>query len=389
MKSTVLNHVALLAMVVMLTISACTSATPAQTSLPVQATSTTATQPSPTPILTSTPIPTTTAVPPTPTITPTLTPVFTEADCPKLEVLCIGLVTQVGAITDNGFNQSAWEGIQRAHDEMNAVVNYIESRDSQDYFTNIGSFVDREYDLIVTIGFSMASATIEAATTYTETYFIGVDQYQSVTNPNLVGLIFHEDQAGFLAGALAANMTKTGIVAGEYGSYITPVVAFHDGFQNGARYVTPDIKILSTYHPTDDKAFSDPQWGATTAAEAIQSGADVIFAAAGQTGNGGLIEVASHPGLFCIGVDIDQWQTLKEAHPCLISSAMKMVDEGVYELFQAYWQGEPVTGNYYGQAGLAPYYDFENLVPQSVKDSLAEIAAALEDGSLSTGYSRP
>jgi basic membrane protein A len=313
---------------------------------------------------------------------------LSEADCPRPEVLCIGLVTDVGELMDHSFNQSAWEGVQQAQAELGALVNYIQTTDTNDYAVNIAYFADRGYDVIVTVGFALGPVTTEVSQRYPDTYFIGIDQYQSVTLPNLVGLIFHEDQAGFLAGALAAMMSRTGTVAGVYGTNdVPPVVAFHDGFQNGALYINPNITVISTYHPGGfDVAFADPAWGASTAAQAIQNGADVIFGAGGQTGNGALIETVSHPGLYCIGVDTDQWETLPDARPCLISSAMKLIDPDLFGLIQAYWQGNPRAGNYYGQVGLAPFHDFENLIPQSVKDRLTEIAAALDNGSLSTGY---
>jgi basic membrane protein A len=346
-------------------------------------------QPTSTPEPTFTSTPTATEVPPTPTITSTLPPIVTEEDCPKPELLCIGLVTDLNKLMDHAFNQSTWESLEVVQEETQALVNYIETTDANDYLANIATFAEKEYDLVVTVGFSLGPATMEAARNYPATYFIGVDQYQSVTLPNLAGLIFHEDQAGFLAGALAAQMTKTGIITGIYGSNIEPVVAFHDGYLYGAQYINPDISVLSTYHPADDIAFNDPDWGAATASDAIEQGADVIFAAAGRTGHGALIETASYPGLFCIGSDIDQWETLVDAHACLISSAMKLPGEGVRELIQSFWQGNPASGNYYGPVGLAPFYAFENLIPQDVKDRLSEIITALRDGSLPTGYTAP
>ena len=113
---------------------------------------------------------------------------------------------------------------------------------------------------------------------------------------------------------------------------VPPVVAFNEGYQNGAMSVNPDINIIATYHPGGlDVAFTDPEWGATTAQQAIDQGADVIFGAGGQTGNGALIQTAGNEGLWCIGVDTDQWETVPEAHPCLISSAMKLITPGVVD----------------------------------------------------------
>ena len=117
----------------------------------------------------------------------------------------------------------------------------------------------------------------------------------------------------------------------------------------------------------------------------------MVFGAGGNTGNGALQEVAAAPGagtdLFCIGVDTDQWETLPAAHPCLVSSAMKLITPSVAELIAAYAaDGTMTSGNYFGGAGLAPFHDFEETIPQEVKDKLDEISAGLADGSISTGY---
>jgi basic membrane protein A len=315
-----------------------------------------------------------------------------EADCASEDVFCVGLVTDVGEVDDKSFNQSAWEGVQAAEEEYNAVTNYVETKDGKDYAANIALFADKNYDVIVTVGFAMGEATGIAAAEYPDIQFIGVDQWFDGSIPNVTGLLFHEDQAGFLAGVLAAKMSKTGMVAAVLGTdLIPPVVAFKEGYEAGARYVNPDINLISTYHPGGlDVAFTDPEWGGATAKQAIDNGADVIFGAGGKTGNGALEEVAaqtaSNPDLYCIGVDSDQWLTVPAAHPCLISSAMKLITPGVVELVKMAKEGTSPGGVYFGATGLAPYHDFEDTVPQDVKDLVNELAAGLIDGSISTGY---
>jgi len=309
-------------------------------------------------------------------------------DCSKEEVFCVGLVTDVGEIDDKSFNQSAWEGVQLAEEKLGAHIDYVETGDAKDYGANIALFADENYDVIVTVGFALGEATIEAAGQYPDIKFIGVDQFQGDTIDNLVGLVFNEDKAGFQAGALAAMMTQTDTIAAVLGTdLVPPVVAFKEGYEAGAKYINPDINIISTYHPGGlDVAFTDPEWGASTAAQAIDQGADVIFGAGGKTGNGALIETAGHEGLYCIGVDSDQWGTVPEAHACLISSAMKLITPGVFDLIKAAKEGNFPAGNYFGDTGLAPFHDFDSTVPQDVKDKLAEIAAGLADGSITTGY---
>jgi len=184
-------------------------------------------------------------------------------------------------------------------------------------------------------------------------------------------------------------MTKTGTIAAVLGTnLVPPVQAFGFGYKAGAEYIKSDINVIKTYHPGGlDVAFTDPEWGATTAKQALDSGADVVFGAGGKTGNGALIEVAGNAGKYCIGVDSDQWETVPEAHACLISSAMKLITPGVITLIKAAKDGSiQAGGNFYGDAGLASFHDFDSTIPADVKTKLDEIAKGLKDGTLSTGY---
>ena len=312
----------------------------------------------------------------------------------------IGLVTDVGRVNDRSFNQSAWEGVKQAGEQLGLKegddYKYIETNDAKDYADNMQQFIDAGYNVIVTVGFGLGEATAAAAKANPDIQFIGVDQFQGwafdddTANdiPNLTGLIFHEDHAGYLAGTLAANMSKSGTIAAVLGTdLVPPVVAFNEGYVAGAKAAKPDIKIISTYHPGEiSQAFVDPEWGAATAKQAIDKGADVVFGAGGQTGNGALQEVATHEGLYCIGVDTDQWFTVPAAQPCLISSATKEITPGVKNLVIQASEGKFPGGNYFGDAGLAPFHDFEDQIPQEVKDELERINKGLKDGSISTGY---
>ena len=320
-----------------------------------------------------------------------------EADCASEDVFCVGLVTDVGEVDDKSFNQSAWEGVQRAEAELGvAKVDFIETKDAKDYAANIGLFANNGYDVIVTVGFAMGEATAEAATEYPDIDFIGVDQFQAwqfdedTENDftNVTGLIFPEDKSGFMAGALAGMLSQSGTIAAVLGTdLVPPVVAFKEGYEAGARHVNPDINLISTYHPGGlDVAFVDPEWGASTAKQAMDQGADVIFGAGGKTGNGALIEVAGNEGVFCIGVDSDQWETVPEAHPCLVSSAMKLITPGVFNLIQTSMDGALPAGNFLGEVGLAPFHDLDSQVSDEIKAQLEEIDTGLRDGSIETGY---
>ena len=168
----------------------------------------------------------------------------------------------------------------------------------------------------------MAEAMTNAAAKYPKIRFLGVDQFQGAAVSNLIGLVFPEDKAGFLAGYLAGLITKTGKTGAVLGtSVVPPVVRFGEGFKNGVAYAAKELKknypaSKLIYH-VPDNAFNDPAWGGTTAQQLLGQGYDVIFGAGGNTGNGALLRVAKKKGAYCIGVDTDQWGTVSEAQPCL------------------------------------------------------------------------
>lgn len=308
----------------------------------------------------------------------------TEANCGLEEVFCIGLVTDVGEVDDKSFNQSAWTGAQQAATELGGIANYVETKDAKDYAANMQLFIDKGYDVIVTVGYALGTATVEAAVANPEISFIGVDQTQSEVTANVAGLVFDEVQSGFMAGVLAGMLSKSGTIAAVLGTDLIPaVVNFNKGYIAGAKWVDPEINIISTYHPGGlDVAFTDPEWGAATAKQAIEQGADVVFGAGGKTGNGALIETAGVAGAYCIGVDDDQWNTVPEAHACLVSSAMKLITPGVVELATMAKEGTFPGGNYLGGSGLAPFHDFDASITQEIKDKLAAGAAAFAAGEI-------
>jgi basic membrane protein A and related proteins len=311
-------------------------------------------------------------------------------DCKDEKTFCVGLVTDVGRVNDMSFNQSAWEGVQRAEQELGAVVNYIETSDSQDYDKNIATFADEGYDVIVTVGFGMTEATDKAAGIYPNIKFIGVDQSQYTDVAGVVGLNFPEDNAGFLVGALAAMVSKTNHIGAVCGTdAVPPVWRFGEGYRAGAAYAD-GLKGTSTtvdvvYHNDVgfDRTFTDPEWGAATANAMMEQGADAIFGCGGITGNGA-ITAAAQAGKYAIGVDTDQYLTLPEAAPRLLTSAMKLITPGVFDLISKAKDGQFPVGNYYGNAGYAPFHDLESEVSQEVKSLMERIDIGLQSGTIQT-----
>ena len=317
-----------------------------------------------------------------------------DSKCGTTGVICIGVVTDIGHVTDKSFNQSAWEGAQAGAKAVGGIANYIESNAATDteYANNMELFAAKHYSVIVTVGFLEANATVTEAAKYPDIKFIGVDQFLDTTKttPNLAGLNWHEDQAGFIAGYLSGYLTKTGKTGEVVGMNIPPVYRYAVGFANGVAYAGkeqkkkfPATKII--YHPAGDNAFSDPAFGASNSAQLLSQGYDVIFAAGGGTGNGGLARIAKSKGKYCIGVDVDQWNTVPEAQSCLVTSAEKLIAPGVADLIGKFKAGTFAGGNVFGKVGIAPYHAFASKIPAAVQAKVTAITKKILSGSLSTG----
>lgn len=312
-------------------------------------------------------------------------------NCESQEVFCVGLVTDIGKINDRSFNQSAWKGVQQAQEELGALVQYIETADIKDSYKNIATFANENYDVIVTVGFNLRDATRQAAETYPNIKFIGVDQDQfEGALENVAGLVFPEDQAGFLVGALAAMMSETHKVGAVCATdSVPPVWRLGEGFSAGAAHADEltgtTTTALVVYHSDAgfDTTFIDPDWGEASANAMMKEGVDVIFGCGGVTGNGAII-AAAQAGLYAIGVDTDQYLTLPEAAPRMLSSAMKLITPGVFELIKLALEGNFPSGNYSGHVTYAPFHDLENQIPADVKMTMEQINAGLLDGSIKT-----
>ncbi len=323
---------------------------------------------------------------------------------PAAAKLKVGLVTDVGGVNDKSFNQSAWAGVQKAASEFGLDAKYIESKQPTDYEKNIDQFATEKYDVIITVGFLMGDATAIKAKQYPNIKFAIIDQQYFPTKDsaacndtvkdcyvdggltNVTSLMFQEDEVGFLAGVLAAGMTKTGTICTVSGMEIPPVVRYVVGYQNGAKWYKPDTKALNVYIPS----FTDPAKGKETGQSMIGQGCDVVFGVGGNTGNGGLL-AAKEKGLMAIGVDVDQYNTYPEVKDALLSSAMKNVDVAVYEYLKAVVnktdKAGAITANVKnGGVGLAPFHDWDSKIPADVKAKIQEASDGLKNGTITTGY---
>ncbi len=308
----------------------------------------------------------------------------------------VGLVTDVGKLSDKSFNFDSFKGVQDAQADASLCVQgrAIESSVESDYPKNIGQFVDQNYDMIVTVGFKLGDATIKAAKANPNIKFVMVDfaDFTDKTPPsNLVGLLFKEDQPGFLAGALAGLLTKSNTIGAIAGlQTVPPVVHYVQGYQNGAKYTNPKIKVLTIYQPESGaKDFNDPDWGKQQAVTFIGQGADIIFGVGGNTGNGGLL-AAKEANKMCIGVDVDQFLSYPDVDSCLITSAEKHLDLAVKTAITGMVQGSfqagiitfDITNN---GIGLAPFHNFDSQISADVKAKMQDIQAKLKSGAITTG----
>jgi basic membrane protein A and related proteins len=307
-------------------------------------------------------------------------------------ITSVCLVTDLGRINDGSFNQSAYNGMVRAAEEFNLESDYIETEDQVDYAANIQTCLDTGAGAVITVGFLIADATLAAAEENPDVYFIGVDQFFTADAPdNLVGIQYREDQAGFLVGAMAALMTESGTIGGVYGEEIPPVIKFRHGYETGARYINPDIEILGVYVPS----FLAPAEGAANAENMIGEGADVIFGAGGPTGSGAILR-AAELGVMVIGVDQDEYFTTfgggaTPGAEFIITSAVKRVDQGVYDMLDALSEGNvgwPADNIYILEASnggitFAPSNAAE--VPEDVTAQVQELLDMLAAGELETG----
>src|SRR5919199_1180835 len=305
--------------------------------------------------------------------------------------LKIGMVTDIAKLGDKGFNDSAWVGVQAGAQAIGGTTKVIETTGPNDYGKNIDQLVSDNYDVIVTVGSNLGKQTTDAANANPNIKFIGVEQEQPAGQevPNLAGLIFEEDKAGFLAGALAASYTKSGKLGAVLASDADPAVwRYGEGYRAGAKYIKNDVNVQMAYHSDVgfDKTVNDPEWGKATALSMLDKGVDVVFGAGGRTGNGALLAAADRKdkGVVAIGVDTDQYNTVPEAKAVLLSSAIKIIDQGVADLIKQAANGSLKGGNSIGKVGLAPFHDLDSKVPADVKAKLDQIRKQLDDGSLKT-----
>jgi len=328
----------------------------------------------------------------------------------------IGVVTDVGTVDDKNFNQFSYEGAQKGATDIGAPPpDVVVPADASQYATDIQNFVDTGSNIIVTVGFNLGTDTLKAAKLNPDIWFIGVDQAPICIDetgapdptfackgdaatllPHLIALGFEEDQAGYLAGIVAASISTKHVVGAIGGINLVPaVVRYIQGYELGAKATDPTVKVKTGYVSTTDfvKAFNDPATGKTFGSQFIQTNkVDVMFQVAGKTGNG-ILQAACAAKILGIGVDVDQWGSLKAAtdtsYSCIVTSAEKHLSVAVENTIKAIADGSAKGGDSHFDAindgiGLSAEQDGKNLITPDIQAKLDAALAGMKDGSIKT-----
>ena len=305
------------------------------------------------------------------------------------------LVTDTGGINDKSFNASAWKGLTDAQTKLGADVKYLQSKQETDYTKNLQAYIDEKCDLIVTVGFLLGDATAAAGKANPNQKLAIVDYAYDPVIPNVLGLTFATDQAAFLAGYLAAGMTKTGKVASFGGLQIPTVTIFMDGFEAGVKYYNQKHNTSVVALGWDSKAqtgvfvgnFTSTDDGKNTATSLAQEGADIIMPVAGAVGLGSAAYCQTAGTCLIIGVDTDWFVSSNEYASVELSSVQKKIDVAVFKTVQDVVNGKFTGGTVTyaladGGVDLAPFHNFDSQVPQTLKDELTQVRADINSGTV-------
>jgi len=329
---------------------------------------------------------------PPPTSPPTQPPPTqapTQAVGTGISKIC--LIVGVAGIT--GFNGYSYQGMQSIAKEYGIESVYFSVPETA---PTLQPCLDSKAQVIVTAGFAYVDATLASAQANPEIYFVGVDHFVNNGPKNLVGIQSRDDEAGFLMGYLAGLVTQSNVVAGVYGPDYPALKRFRNGYEQGARLAGTEankpIKTLGIYLPN----FTDAPGGEAAAKDFVTQGADVFFGAAGLGGTSAL-KYAVQQQKHVIGVDEDEYFSTFEGGKVaganyLISSALKRVDVGVYDMLKVLVEGRlnefPGGGNYVlstanGGIGFAGPHDAD--IPEEVYDKVVDVSTRLAEGKVATG----
>lgn len=303
----------------------------------------------------------------------------------------VAMVTDVGGVDDKSFNQSAWEGLEMFGKENglekgDGGIDYLQSKSDADYNTNLNKLIRRDFDVVFGIGYLMEGAVKEIAAQQPDAQIGIIDAV--VDAPNVASVLFKEQEGAYLAGVAAALMTETKKIGFVGGMDIPVIERFEAGFKEGVKAVDETIVVDAQYTGAFDKA----ELGKSTAALMYDSGADIVFHAAGGTGNGVFTEAKERKeanpdaNVWVIGVDADQYDEGKVGDANVtLTSVLKRVDQAVLDISNKAKEGNFPGGETttYGLAdegvGLA---DSRGAIPEDVQAKIDEYKEKIASGEI-------
>jgi basic membrane protein A len=325
------------------------------------------------------------------------------------EVFRVGFVTDTGGIDDKSFNTTQWQGVERATKDLGLESSYIQSDEATQYESNLTEFSGQDYDLVIASGFFLGGDLAKVAAQYPDVKFSIVDYTypdpfgvpegvvgHSECVPNVMGQVFKTDQAAFLAGYLAAGMSKTGKLGYFGGAKIPTVTIFGVGFQAGMEHYNQvhgtSVELIGWDNDTGEGLFTGDFSDLTKGKEATESlfdeGADIFIPVGGMIGTPGF-DVARERGGYGVWVDVDGYNLLPEARDVLLTSVMKNMDNSCYAVVKAAVEDKFKGCDVYigdlknDGVGIAPYHDLEDAVPDDLKAEIEDLKEKIISGEIS------
>ena len=309
----------------------------------------------------------------------------------------VGIVFDIGGKNDRSFNAAAWEGVKRAQQDMNICLYDVEPGNPTSIEPAMRAFAERNFDLVIGVGFAQSPIMQKVATDYPNIKFAIIDGVimeadGKTPKSNVASLVFREHEGSYLVGMIAASKNKTGTIGFLGGMDIPLIHKFEKGYEEGARSVNPKIQVLQNYVGVTDGAWNNPGKGKELALGQIEHGADVIFTAAGNSGLGAFDAVEQYgkdpatgeANKFVIGVDSNQ-NMVKPGF--VLTSMVKRVDNAVYDVVKEVYDGQ-FKGGFHSfgldKDGVAYAMDDNNkaLIPHDVIERVEQSKQQIIDGKI-------
>ena len=309
------------------------------------------------------------------------------------------MVSDVGGIDDNSFNENAWAGMERAEAELGVEVTFLESRSGEDYARNIDQHIADECDMIVTVGFLLGDATAAAAEANPDTRFAIVDFAYDPAIENVEGLVYATAEGAMLAGYASASWSKTDIVGTFGGINIGPgVTDFMDGFIAGVNYWNEQsgesVQVLGGRDPSNPDSgtftgnFESTDDAKNVTLSMLQEGADVILPVGGPIGQGTFAAIQEQGAeAVGLGVDVDWTMTVPDYADLMLTSIIKRIDNSVFQAVERAVNDEAPQATFLSNlanegVGIAPFHDYEGEISDEVKSTIEEMQQMIIDGEL-------